>query len=77
MKEKRVDIYLAEAGWGIMMLIGFGGTFLNEIIDDEPRLIVELSTSIPSIIAIVIARRQVSKARSLTKKSKRKHNNNE
>jgi hypothetical protein len=77
MKEKRVDIYFAEAGWYVLGLAGLSGTFLNEIIQDEPRLIVEVSTGLLSLGLFVSIRNRFLKAISLTKKSKHKHHKNE
>lgn len=40
MKHKRVDYYLAITSLIQVMMIGFGGAFASEVVDDAPRKIV-------------------------------------
>ena len=71
MKEKRVDIYLTEAGICHVVLVGAGGTSFNEIIKDTPQWSVIIFSGTLSIIVALLMRRQILKARALTRKSKK------
>ena len=77
MKEKRVDVYLAEAGYYHMVFIGFGGAFLNEIIQNDPRWMIVICSGLATIGLFVIIRTRFKKALSLTKKKRNKHSNYE
>ena len=72
MKEKRIDIYLAKASSYFLLLVGFGGAFLNEILQDEPRMIVVITAFIFCLIVTASVVRLYAKAEALSKKSKKR-----
>jgi len=67
MKEKRVDVYLAKAGFCQLLVIGFGGSFLTELVNDARPTIAIISAAFTIISAIPLYRYYV-KASHLSKK---------
>lgn len=72
MKEKRVDILLVEAGFYQLALLASAGTFWSEITDGEPRSIVMWGSLVSVVVSLVATRFFISKATSITRKTKKK-----
>lgn len=72
MKEKRVDVFLAAAGFFQMIFIGFGGAFLNEFIKPDAEKIVMHFAFWFAVLFGIIAARFYVKAHRLTKKNKKR-----
>ena len=71
MKEKRIDIYLALASFSQIMFVGLGGTFLNELTQDNVRMAVVYSTLAGCIALGFAIWHFYSKANSLFTKHKK------
>jgi hypothetical protein len=74
MREKRVDIYLAEAAIYHVVLIGFGTAFLREIFQEAPRWHIVIFSGVLSIIFFIVVRERIIKAKIITRKSKKRSN---
>jgi hypothetical protein len=72
MKEKRVDICLAKAGFHQMIVLGFGGSLFTELLNfgtARPKVLI-VSASITMASALMILR-FYSKASHLARKIKK------
>lgn len=73
MKEKRVDVNLAKAGFYQVMFYGFGGAFLTELVDYPNINIMVLLGSALGITAVAtFVHHFYAKATQLCKKKKHK-----
>jgi len=72
MKEKRIDVYLAKASSYFLLLLGFGGAFLNEVLKEEARMVVAVTAGPVSVILLMEVARLYRKADNLSRKLKRK-----
>lgn len=66
-----MDIYLAEAAILHVVLVGAGGTFFNEIMKNSPQWNILIVSGASSVSLGLLVRRQIFKARALTRKSKK------
>jgi len=71
MKEKRVDIYLAKAGFYQLLFLGTGGAAFTEAMQDTPRIEILYITCLFSAVFVALVFRYYLKADSLSKKSKK------
>ena len=72
MKEKRVDVALAKAGFYQVMFYGFGGTFLTQLIaypDIKIRSLI--GSALGTLALVIVVYRFYAKATRLSRKSKR------
>jgi hypothetical protein len=67
MKEK-VDMHLSVVTLCQLVLVGFGGTFLNELTIDTPRWTVVIVFGLSTAIAFIVMQRHYSKAKQNIKK---------
>jgi hypothetical protein len=73
MKEKRVDVYLAKAGFFQVMFYGFGGAFLAGLMDYRNAEFKNLlGSGLATLACAVVVYHYYAKATRLSKKIKHK-----